>query len=172
MNKCTEETVFKILWRLLGFKLKRKKKRKKSPTLTFQALPENEQMYSLFLLDIPLAVEGLGTYLFYICYLVVALKKNKQTHKTFHLQSNTCLYKNRLKIHKHIHDMLLHFASLIRKIRKFLVDGLGTMPLYGSHYSKLCCILYSEMLSSQNLNAVNNSMISYSTEKAINMSNQ
>lgn len=64
----------KNLCRLLEFKLKggKKRKRKKSPTLTFQALPENEQMYSLFLLDTPLAVEGLGTYLFCICYLVVA----------------------------------------------------------------------------------------------------
>lgn len=71
MNEYTEENVFKNLCRLLGFKLKGGK-RKKSPTLTFQALPENEQMYSLFLLDTPLAVEGLGTYLFCICYLVVA----------------------------------------------------------------------------------------------------
>lgn len=51
------------------------KKRRKSPRLTFRALPENEQMYSLFLLDIPLAVEGLGTYLFCICYLVVAVQR-------------------------------------------------------------------------------------------------
>lgn len=102
MNKCIEETVFKILWKLLGFKLKRRREKKKSPTLTFQALPENEQMYSLFLLDIPLAVEGLGTYLFYICYLVVALKKKttNKTHKTFFLQSFRDLHKNRLKIHK------------------------------------------------------------------------
>lgn len=126
-------------------------------------------MYSLFLLDIPPAVEGLGTYLFYICCLVVALRKRK--HKTFHLQSNRHLHKNRLKIHKTIHDMVLHFASLIRKLRKFHVDGLSTMSLYGSHCSKLCCIPYSEMLSSQNLNAVKNSIISYSTEKAINISN-
>lgn len=56
----------------LDLKLKGGKKGRKSPTLTFQALPENEQMYSLFLLDTPLAVEGLGTCLFCICYLVVA----------------------------------------------------------------------------------------------------
>lgn len=127
MNKCIEETVFKILWRLLGFKLKRRRK-KKSPTLTFQALPENEQMYSLFLLDIPLAVEGLGTYLFYICYLVVALKKNKKhtTKHTRHSSYNlTEIYiKIGLKYTKCIHDMFLHFAPLIRKLRKFLADGL------------------------------------------------
>lgn len=119
MNKCIEESVFKILWRLLGFKLKRKKRKKMSPTLTFQALPENEQMYSLFLLDIPLAVEGLGTYLFCICYLVAALKKKtNHTHKTFLLQSNRHLHKNRLKIHKMHPCYVFTFCTFNQKTKE------------------------------------------------------
>jgi len=130
-------------------------------------------MYSLFLLDIPLAVEGLCTYLFYICCLVVALKKKHPNirHSTYHLIH--FYIKIGLKyIHKHTHHMLSHSASLMRKLKKFIIAGLSTMPLYGSLYSKLCCIPYSELLSSQNLNAVNNSIMSYSIQKAINISNQ